>query len=40
MRGGYLGPEFSDDQIEKELFECGANFKKLTKKNNDTLQML
>jgi len=31
MKGSYLGPEFSDTQIEKELIACGAKFKKLSK---------
>jgi carbamoyltransferase len=26
----YLGPEFTDNEIETELTECGANFKKLS----------
>ncbi len=30
MNGSYLGPRFSDDQVEYELKNCGANFKKLT----------
>jgi len=30
MKGAYLGPEFSDAEIEAELTECGANFKKLS----------
>jgi carbamoyltransferase len=30
MNGSYLGPKFSDDQVEDELKSCGANFKKLT----------
>ena len=30
MNGSYLGPKFSDDQVEHELKSCGANFKKLT----------
>jgi carbamoyltransferase len=30
MRGSYLGPKFTDDQVEDELKNCGANFKKLT----------
>lgn len=28
MHGSYLGPEFSDEDIEKQLKECGAVFKK------------
>ena len=31
MQGAYLGPEFSDIEIEKELKLCGAIFKKCTK---------
>ena len=30
MNGSYLGPQFTDDQVEDELKSCGANFKKLT----------
>ena len=30
MKGAYLGPEFSDAEIETELRDCGANFKKLS----------
>jgi carbamoyltransferase len=30
MKGSYLGPQFTDDQIENELKSCGANYKKLT----------
>ena len=30
MNGAYLGPEFTDDDIEAELTACGANFKKLS----------
>jgi carbamoyltransferase len=30
MNGSYLGPKYSDDQVEDELKNCGANFKKLT----------
>ena len=30
INGSYLGPKFSDDQVECELKNCGANFKKLT----------
>ena len=29
MKGAYLGPEFSDEEIEKELIACGATFHKL-----------
>ena len=30
MNGSYLGPKFTDDQVEAELKKCGANFKKIT----------
>jgi carbamoyltransferase len=30
MNGSYLGPQFTDDQVESELKNCGANYKKLT----------
>ena len=30
MKGAYLGPEFTDNEIEAELTACGANFKKLS----------
>ena len=30
MRGSYLGPQFTDDEIENELKNCRANYKKLT----------
>jgi len=30
MKGAYLGPEFTDEEIENELTACGANFKKLS----------
>jgi len=30
MKGSYLGPEFTDNEIENELTACGANFKKLS----------
>jgi carbamoyltransferase len=30
MKGAYLGPEFTDKEIETELAACGANFKKLS----------
>jgi carbamoyltransferase len=30
MKGAYLGPEFSDAEIEAELTACGALFKKLS----------
>ena len=29
MKGSYLGPQFTDDEVEKELKSCGANYKKL-----------
>ena len=29
MKGAYLGPEFTDKEIEAELTACGAQFKKL-----------
>ena len=30
MKGSYLGPNFSDNEIEAELTKCGAVFKKLS----------
>tara|TARA_B110000503_G_C7148689_1_gene414133 strand:+ start:851 stop:2686 length:1836 start_codon:yes stop_codon:yes gene_type:complete len=30
MKGSYLGPEYTDDEVENELRNCGAIFKKLT----------
>jgi carbamoyltransferase len=30
MKGSYLGPEFTDNEIETELTACGARFKKLS----------
>ena len=30
MKGAYLGPEFTDAEIEAELIACGAEFKKLS----------
>lgn len=30
MKGAYLGPEFSDAEIEDELTACGATFRKLS----------
>tara|TARA_B110000977_G_scaffold21278_1_gene25532 strand:+ start:816 stop:2654 length:1839 start_codon:yes stop_codon:yes gene_type:complete len=30
MKGAYLGPEFTDNEIETELTACGARFKKLS----------
>ena len=29
MKGSYLGPQFTDDEVENELINCGANYKKL-----------
>jgi carbamoyltransferase len=29
MKGSYLGPQFTDDEVENELKCCGANYKKL-----------
>jgi carbamoyltransferase len=29
MNGSYLGPQFTDDQVEDELKSCGANYNKL-----------
>ena len=34
MKGSYLGPNFSDDEIEAELTSCGAVFKKLELRTN------
>ncbi len=31
MKGSYLGPEFTDNEIEKELKNCAANYRKFTK---------
>ncbi|MDB3975742.1 carbamoyltransferase [Gammaproteobacteria bacterium] len=31
MKGSYLGPKFSNDEIEKSLIECGAIYKKVSK---------
>ena len=33
MKGGYLGPEFSDREIEAELITCGAVFNKLSERD-------
>lgn len=33
MKGAYLGPEFSNTQIEAELNACGATFKKLSEED-------
>jgi len=30
MKGSYLGPQFTDDEVENELKNCGANYKKLS----------
>ena len=30
MNGAYLGPSYSDEKIEEELKQCGANYKKYT----------
>ncbi|MDC0633998.1 hypothetical protein OAP28_02680, partial [Planktomarina sp.] len=30
MKGAYLGPDFTDNEIETELAACGANFKKFS----------
>jgi carbamoyltransferase len=30
MNGSYLGPQFTDEQVENELKNCGANYIKLT----------
>lgn len=30
MQGAYLGPEYSDEEIEAELSDCGAHFTKLS----------
>ncbi|MFL2789359.1 MAG: carbamoyltransferase [Paracoccaceae bacterium] len=32
MKGVFLGPRFTDEQIEQELMLCGAKYKKLDKK--------
>jgi carbamoyltransferase len=42
MNGSYLGPQFTDDQVENELKSCGANYKKLTPDQiiNDTAKAL
>ena len=29
MKGSYLGPQFTDDEVENEFKNCGANYKKL-----------
>jgi len=33
MKGSYLGPSFTDDEIHKELIECGAVFEKLSEED-------
>jgi carbamoyltransferase len=33
MKGAYLGPEFTDEQVEKELQVCGAKYHKLTEED-------
>lgn len=33
MKGAYLGPEFTDAQIEKELVACGARYHKLSEQD-------
>jgi len=33
MKGAYLGPEFSTDEIEAQLKICGAKYKKLSEKD-------
>jgi carbamoyltransferase len=30
MNGSYLGPQYTDDQVENDLKSCGAKYKKLT----------
>ena len=42
INGSYLGPQFTDDQVENELKSCGANYKKLTPDQiiNDTAKAL
>ena len=34
MKGAYLGPEFSDSEIETELIACGAKFKNNISEND------
>jgi carbamoyltransferase len=29
MKGSYLGPQFTDDEVKNELKNCGANYKKV-----------
>ncbi len=38
MKGSYLGPNFSDDEIEAELTACCARFKKLS--DNDLIEQV
>ena len=33
MQGAFLGPDFSDEEIEAELVSCGANYKKLSEED-------
>ncbi|WP_099340531.1 carbamoyltransferase family protein [Candidatus Fonsibacter ubiquis] len=42
MNGSYLGPQFTENQVENELKSCGANYKKLTLDQiiNDTAKAL
>ena len=42
MKGSYLGPQFTDDQVENEFKSCGANYKKLNLDQiiKDTVQAL
>ena len=30
MKGSYLGPSFNDYEVEAELIECGARYKKIS----------
>lgn len=32
MKGSYLGPKYSDDEIENILSDCGAIYKRLDQK--------
>ena len=38
MKGSYLGPEFSNKEIEEELISCEANYKQLSE--NDLLDQV
>ena len=38
IKGSFLGPSFSNDEIEKQLIKCGAKFKKLNE--NDLLEIV